>query len=352
MYITKTMFTIYSHMVINSITAWVELIILDARVAYTKGESLKNSIKKNLLVQLNSYEKFCNHFRLPYFPADNKQINRFGQFLARTFKSPDTVGNYQSAVRTFLALLGLPIPNSQDKEAQMFTQGMKRVLDHEVKQAAPMTPEILLRMNRVVDYTSQIDMVAWVATLIRFTMFLRKSNLVPDTMITFNPTMQFTRQDFNVTGPASVMMAEITWAKNLQFKQKILRIPVLPVENKAICPVMWMHFMMAQVPAGPQDPAFTIWVRGEKLALSANQLVARMRKWLKLIKEDDEEYSLHSLRRGGATFAYQCNIEGEMIKHLGNWASEAYKRYIDVSMDERYDSMKAFVEGLNKITKP
>ena len=40
-----------------------------------------------------------------------------------------------------------------------------------------------------------------------------------------------------------------------------------------------------------------------------------------------------------------------MIKRLGNWASDAYKRYIDVSMDERYDSMKAFVEGLNKMTK-
>ena len=38
-----------------------------------------------------------------------------------------------------------------------------------------------------------------------------------------------------------------------------------------------------------------------------------------------------------------------MIKLLGDWASDAYKRYIDVSMDKRYDSMKLFVEALNRI---
>ena len=322
--------------------------MLDAQVAHTKGQSFKNSTKKNLLTQLSAYQKFCDKYQLPYFPADNKHICRFGQHLAQTFKSPDSVGNYLSAVRTFMALMGFPIPNPQEKRMQMFIQGLKRYMDHEVKQAAPITPELLLKISRVVDYTSQTDMVAWVATLIGFTMFLRKSNLVPDAMDDFNPDMQFRRQDLNVTGPFSVMMAEITWAKNLQFKQKILRLPILPVDIKAICPVLWVHYMMQKVPALPHDPAFTVWVGNEKQALSANQLVARLRKWLKLVKEKEEEYSLHSLRRGGATFAHQCNIEAEMIKRLGNWASDAYKRYIDVSMDERYDSMKAFVDGLNK----
>ena len=278
------------------ISAWFELLVLDTQVAYTKGQSVKDSTKKNLLTQLSAYQKFCDKFQLKYFPADNKQICRFGQHLSRTFQSPDSVGNYQSAVRTFLALLGLPIPDPQEKEMKMFNQGLKRTMDHEVKQAAPITPELLIRISRVVDYTNHVDMVAWVATLIGFTMFLRKSNLAPDSMDAFNPKMQFRRKDFNSTGPLSVLMAEITWAKNLQFKQRILRIPILPTINKTICPVMWMHFMMQLIPATPEDPAFTIYMDGEKTALSANQLLARLRKWLKLIKEQEELYSLHSLR--------------------------------------------------------
>ena len=300
--------------------------MLDIKVAHTKGQSLKDSTKRNLLTQLSSYKKFCDKYLLQYFPADNQQICRYGQHLMATFKSPEAVGNYQSAVRTFMALLGLPIPDASEKQMRMFSQGIKRAMEHEVKQAAPITPEILLRISRVVDYTNLTDMVAWVATLIGFTMFLRKSNLVPDTMESFQPHMQFCRKDFNTTGPLTAMMAEITWAKNLQFKQKILRIPILPAGNKAICPVMWMHYMMQKIPALPDEPAFTIWDKGVRTALSANQLLCRIRNWLKLIKEDEEQYSLHSLRRGGATFAYQCNIEGEMIKRLGNWASDAYKK--------------------------
>ena len=39
-----------------------------------------------------------------------------------------------------------------------------------------------------------------------------------------------------------------------------------------------------------------------------------------------------------------------MIKLLGDWASDAYRRYCDVSIDKRFDSMKAFVAALNKVT--
>ena len=39
-----------------------------------------------------------------------------------------------------------------------------------------------------------------------------------------------------------------------------------------------------------------------------------------------------------------------MIKLLGDWVSDCYKRYIDISMDQRYESMKAFVEALNNLT--
>ena len=188
------------------------------------------------------------------------------------------------------------------------------------------------------------------ATLVGFTLFLRRSNLVPEAMDKFDEEKQFCRRDFNVTGPTTVMMAEVRWSKTIQFKQKVLRLPILPAGNKSICPVLWMHYMFEQIPGEPGDPAFLIPHKDQKLALSANQLVARLKKWLTLIGENPEGYALHSLRRGGATFALQCNIQGEMIKLLGDWASDAWRRYCDISMDQRFDTMEAFVEGLNKAT--
>ena len=107
--------------------------------------------------------------------------------------------------------------------------------------------------------------------------------------------------------------------------------------------------MYNNIQAMPSQPAFSLRVGKQNLALSYNQLITRFRKWLKLAKQDETIFSLHSLHRGGATFAYQSNMEGDMIKLLGDWASDCYKRYVDVSMDKRYDSMKAFVEALNRL---
>ena len=43
-------------------------------------------------------------------------------------------------------------------------------------------------------------------------------------------------------------------------------------------------------------------------------------------------------------------MEHKMIHLLGDWASNAYRRYCDISMDKRYDSMEAFVAALNRVT--
>lgn len=95
------------------------------------------------------------------------------------------------------------------------------------------------------------------------------------------------------------MMFEIRWMKTIQFRQKVLREPVLPAKNKAICPVFWTHKMLLDNPGQPEDPLFLIKTPIQRLSLSANQLIYRLWKWLKLLGEDDMAYLLHSLRRGG-----------------------------------------------------
>ena len=317
-------------------------------VATTKGHSVKDTTKKNLLCHLTTYEKFCEKYMINQFPCDNQQLCRFGQHLNRTFQSLDSVNNYISGMRTCLALMGLEVPDTNDKQMKMFCTGLKRSMAHAVQQAEPVTPELLVKLSKVVNYKDVVEIIAWTVLLLGFFMFLRKSNLVPDTMDMFNSTQQFCRSDVNLLGLDKAMMIEIRWSKTIQFRQKVLRLPVLPVNNKAICPVFWMHYLINRIPAGPKDPVLAIPGTGG-LALLANQLIYRFRKWLILIGKNPAIYTLHSLRRGGATFAYQSNIEAEMIKLLEDWASDLYKRYIDVSMDKRYDSMKLFVEALNNM---
>ena len=123
-------------------------------------------------------------------------------------------------------------------------------------------------------------MVAWTATLLGFYMFMRKSNLVPSTMDTYNINEQFCRADINITDTNSAMMMEVRWSKTLQFKQKVLRFPVLPAKDKIICPVFWAHHMINRIRVGPTDPAFALKIKDQVVALSANQLIYRLRKCL------------------------------------------------------------------------
>ena len=175
------------------ISAKFQLLLLDAAVADTKSHSIKESTKKNLLCQLSSYEKFCNRYMIQYFPCDNTQLCRFGQHLSATFSSPDSVGNYLSGIQTCLVLLGKQIPDTNDRQMKMFMAGLKRVMPHAVKQAEPVTPLLLLKLSKVVNYRDQVEMVAWTGLLLGFYMFLRKSNLVPDTMDSYDKKYQFYR---------------------------------------------------------------------------------------------------------------------------------------------------------------
>ena len=268
-----------------SFTAAVALAQLDLEVAATKGESLRKSTKRNLLTQLESYKKFCDRYLLDYFPCDNTQLCRFGQHLSRSFSAPDSVGNYLSGIRTMTALLGWEIPDVKDRQMQMFLAGLKRVMDHTVKQAAPMTPQLLLRMSKVVNYKDKVEVIAWTATLLGFYMFLRKSNLVPDAMDKFEELHQFRHSDVNLIGLDKPMMCEVRWTKTIQNREKLLQFPVIPADNKSICPVYWTYRMIIENPGLPSEPLFLIRTPGMVLCLSANQLIYRMRKWLKLVGE-------------------------------------------------------------------
>ena len=121
----------------NLIAAQFQLMKLDLGVANTKGHSLKESTKKNLLSQLSAYEKFCDRYMLQYFPCDNTQLCRFGQHLSASHSSPDSVSNYNSGLRTCIALLGFQVPDINDKQMKMFSTGLKRVMPHAIKQAEP-----------------------------------------------------------------------------------------------------------------------------------------------------------------------------------------------------------------------
>ena len=46
-------------------------------------------------------------------------------------------------------------------------------------------------------------------------------------------------------------------------------------------------------------------------------------------------YSPQSFRRGGATFAFMCNVPAQLIHRPGDWQSDAYLTYLNMFLEQK-----------------
>ena len=90
----------------------------------------------------------------------------------------------------FLAGYENPAPGSPN--LKLMLDGIKAYLAKPIKQAAPMTIDILKDIANLVNWGSQFQVCVYAATLTGFYMILRCSNLVPLSTNKFNPHEQFT----------------------------------------------------------------------------------------------------------------------------------------------------------------
>lgn len=279
------------------------------------------------------------------FPASEWQLVRYARYVANTVTSYETVANYIAGVRTLHRLAGFPVVESSAPNLTHILRGIKFELAHPVKQATPITIEILRDMYNFLDLKDPFDVVCYTAILLGFYMFLRKSNLVPDSVPAFNPGEQLVRSDVRMGH--SMVLVEIRWNKTLQYKQRELLLPLIPARDKRVCPVYWLKYMLSTIRAGPQDPLFGIPTgQAQVVPLTYDQLGKKLKKLVALTNRDSQRFTLHGLRKGGACHALESGLVGEDIKIMGDWATEAYMTYLDQTVQRRVHNMVQFMGDL------
>ena len=250
---------------------------MDDRVKRTTKRGYQPGSSKNLRTYINRYLDFCMEFKLPPVPAEGMQLRRFAQFLADSpsISSYRTITNYIWGVKTFHKLLGFQAPDTGEFITRLVLKGLRLELARPIKQAEPITPKILVQIFYRVDFTYEEQLTAWVVVLYGFHMLLRKSNLVPDTQKDFDPCKQLARR--NICLAERAVLVNIEWSKTLQFKEKVLPVPLIPIANKIICPVFWTWKLIHRIPARPEDPMFCYNRKGKYMVLT----YARLTYWFK-----------------------------------------------------------------------
>jgi len=212
-------------------------------------------------------------------------------------------------------------------------KGLRRTMVHATKQAKPMTPDMLKKIHDTLNFSDAYQVSLWSTMLSGFYMMLRKSNLVPKSVKAFKASEQLTRGDIKVNKKA--LLVYVRWSKTIQFRQKVLKFPILAKPKSRICPVKAYRDMIKLHPGNEDEPAFSVKDGAKLKPITYRRFNKFIKTCVQNIGYDPKGYSSHSLRRGGATWAMQQGVPSELVAIYGDWASECYKRYIDWSLDER-----------------
>ena len=170
--------------------------------------------------------------------------------------------------------------------------------------------------------------VVWAIMLLALFTLSRKDNFTVDKADAFNARRHLTRGDLTVL--QSNVQCTFRHSKVNQLNARVHIVLAMAAPGKVLDPKMAAERAVAVSPrARVADSAFMIPSKRGLVPLTHYAFVATLKHCLGAIGVDASLYSGHSFRRGGATFAHRLGMDPMLIKRMGDWASEAYQRYID-----------------------
>ena len=318
---------------------------LDDTVWRLKGLALEESTKKSYATHRASYVSFCTRFGFSLTPISQLQATRYVASLSQRL-SVASIKKYLNIIRIIHLEQGLPDPHVlQMYDVQNILIGLSKEKGVATKRMAPLTPTILSKMLPFLDLSKVDDASVWAACLLGFFGLLRRSNLFPPSHNGFNGSKHLSKHAISVSD--SLLSVSLFWTKTLQFREKVLQVTLVAAPGCNLCPVTAMRHLLDLTKGVPaSSPVFWRIGKGGLTPITYGWFTNRFRNLLSLCGEDPTIFGTHSLRRGGATWAFRCGLSAEAIQLLGHWRSEAYKSYIDLEPEIRVQYMRQLMEPL------
>ena len=176
---------------------------------------------------------------------DETRLVRYVIYLSFTMQTVDSIKAYVANVVNNHEMKGF-LPVRRGKRYYKTIRSLRRILQHEVQHVKPVTISMLKSIAHLVNTNDQKQLAVWVSMLFGFFLFLRKSNLVPDTRI-HDERRQLSRKDLKLD--KNLLIVTIKWSKTIQFSQRKLQLPLLLDAHSTVCPIKWLLIMLNKIPA-------------------------------------------------------------------------------------------------------
>ena len=294
-------------------------------------QAFRPGTRINHMVQVKTYIAFCLYFDLDFINPSASTLCMYIEFLASSLASPASVSNYFSIIKLTHAALQHKCYALESLEVRLMLRAVRITTSHTPQPKLPITKDMLQVLCARCEKRGSWGPTIKCALLFGYYGFLRCSNLVPRVGEKFDCRRHPCRGDVFLQPPGIILLQK--WSKTLQDHSKVQLISMPAIPNHPLCPVRAYQDMCISVPtSSANQPLLLLPTReGRPAPLSASRLQAFLKTLLLASGFDVHKYSLHSLRRGGATDSFRAGASYLHIQRHGGWKSDAFWEYITTS---------------------
>jgi integrase len=172
----------------------------------------------------------------------------------------------------------------------------------------------------------------------------RLGSVLPSTKRCQDTDHILTRDRVNFS--AEGLVITLLRTKTIQFGNRRLHLPLLKLDS-VLCPVRAYTNSLRKLGGASCVPAFVFRDKGKFVWLTKQIFIRTFRSITdQFTPAGEARFTGHSFRRGGATWAFQAGVPGELIQVMGDWSSDAYKQYLEFSMENKLKLASLFSYSL------
>lgn len=270
-----------------------------------------------------------------YPPLNEDLLNHFVTHChLRLTLRYSTIKVYLAGIRHGYLVKGLPNPLVHSQSLHRLQLVLRGVKKSQTQGTRPRMPSTIDLVGKIVMFLNQgyfgpyTDLLIQTMCVVGFFAFLRCGEMTCKTTC-FDPEVNLCVNDVFFINDSLVSL-RLKASKTDPFRLGI-DIYLFRLHN-FLCPVSFLSRFVRQRRMFGGDENSPLFVDVQGNSVTRDVFIAHLREVLNCLGYNQALFSGHSLRSGAATTASNSYVNDHLIKIMGRWSSESYRRYIKLPL--------------------